>query len=54
MVTILGIVIGLTPIGDTAAIQVIENLDPHVILLLFIPPLIFESAYNSDWHTFRK
>jgi len=54
MITILGIIIGLTPLGEITAIEVIQNLDPHVILLIFIPPLIFESAYNSDWHVFKK
>jgi len=25
-----------------------------LLLLLFIPALIFESAFNSDWHVFHK
>ena len=29
------------------------NMDPHLLLLLFIPALIFESAFNSDWHIFK-
>ena len=29
-------------------------MDPHLLLLLFIPALIFESAFNSDWHVFKK
>mmetsp|Transcript_29366 Transcript_29366/g.44326 ORF Transcript_29366/g.44326 Transcript_29366/m.44326 type:complete len:327 (+) Transcript_29366:728-1708(+) len=28
-------------------------MDPHLMLLLFIPALIFESAFNSDWHIFK-
>lgn len=28
-------------------------MDPHLLLLLFIPALIFESAFNSDWHIFK-
>ena len=30
------------------------SMDPHLLLLLFIPALIFESAFNSDWHVFKK
>ena len=30
-----------------------SNLDGHMILLLFLPALIFESAFNSDWHIFK-
>ena len=29
-------------------------MDPHLLLLIFIPALIFESAFNSDWHMFKK
>ena len=29
-------------------------MDPRGILIIFLPPLIFESAFNSDWHIFRK
>ena len=25
-----------------------------MILLIFIPTLLFESAFNCDWHVFRK
>jgi len=28
-------------------------MNPHLLLLLFIPALIFESAFNSDWHIFK-
>jgi len=28
-------------------------MDPHLLLMLFIPALIFESAFNSDWHIFK-
>lgn len=54
MVTIAGILIGFSPFHDHAAISVLHGLDPGVILLVFIPALIFESAYSLDWHTFRK
>jgi len=32
----------------------LSNIDPHLLLFVFLPALIFESAFNSDWHTFRK
>ena len=28
-------------------------MDPHLLLMIFIPALIFESAFNSDWHIFK-
>lgn len=30
------------------------GLSGHTLLLVFIPPLIFESAFNTDFFTFRK
>lgn len=27
---------------------------PHLILYVFIPVLLFESAFNSDWYVFKK
>ena len=32
----------------------LSNIDPHLLLFVFLPALIFESAFNSDWHIFRK
>jgi NhaP-type Na+/H+ or K+/H+ antiporter len=32
----------------------ISEIDPRGILLIFLPPLIFEGAFNSDWYIFRK
>jgi len=29
-------------------------MNPKGILLIFLPPLIFEGAFNSDWYIFRK
>ena len=36
------------------SIQTISHIDPRGILLIFLPPLIFEGAFNSDWYIFRK
>lgn len=30
-----------------------EHLDPHVMLAVFMPALIFESALKTDWHIFK-
>ena len=30
------------------------NLDPHIMLSVFIPPLIYESSFNIDYHTVKK
>jgi NhaP-type Na+/H+ or K+/H+ antiporter len=35
------------------AIKNWSDMDPHLLLLLFLPALIFESAFNSDWHIFK-
>lgn len=39
-------------IGES--IKQISEIDPRGILLIFLPPLIFESSFNSDWYIFRK
>ena len=38
--------------GD--ALRTLENIDPHLILIVFLPPLIFESAFSIDTHILRK
>lgn len=30
------------------------NIDPHLVLFVFLPTLIFEAAFNMDVHTFKK
>ena len=32
----------------------ITEIDPHALLLIFIPPLIFESAFASNYHIVTK
>ena len=39
-------------VGDS--IKATSGIDPRGILLIFLPPLIFESSFNSDWYVFRK
>ena len=32
----------------------LARMDPHLILYIFMPTLIFESAFAMDVHTFKK
>ncbi len=36
------------------SIGLISNIDPHLILFLFLPTLIFESAFAMEVHLFRR
>ena len=35
-------------------LEIILGIDPHGILLIFIPILVFEAAYNTDLYFFKK
>jgi len=43
---------GLAPIADS--VKWAGSIDPHLILYLFLPTLIFEAAYALHIHTFKK
>ena len=30
-----------------------SKIGPHELLLVFLPALIFESAFNTDWHIIK-
>eukprot|EP00753_Platysulcus_tardus_P007775 PLAT15481.1.p1 GENE.PLAT15481.1~~PLAT15481.1.p1 ORF type:complete len:1352 (-),score=644.53 PLAT15481.1:882-4937(-) len=30
------------------------SIDPHILLFIFLPALLFESAFSTDWHVFRR
>ena len=32
----------------------LSRIDPHTMLYVFLPPLIFESAFSIEWHLFKK
>ena len=32
----------------------IAAIDSHLMLYIFLPPLIFESAFSIEWHVFKK
>ena len=56
----LGIIIDLLsendfPFGHLAnGFSMVREIDPHMILFIFIPGLIFESAFNTNYHIFVK
>ena len=43
-----------TDAWSTAKVNILHNLSPHVILFVFLPPLIFESAFFMDFHIFIR
>ena len=36
------------------AVSVTDNIEEETILLLFLPALIFECAYTTEWYTFKR
>lgn len=40
------------PMGQT--LDYIRDLHPHVVLVPLLPPLIWESAFDVDWHVFKR
>ena len=36
------------------AFREVMKIDPHLFLFIFLPALIFESAFNTEWHTFKR
>lgn len=56
LVTIVGLIFGIAVPTETRigkAINIYSNIDAHFMLMIFLPPLIFESSFNSDWHIFK-
>lgn len=42
-------------IGDLkGAVELSKMLDHHTILLVLMPALIFETAFSTDWYTFKR
>lgn len=37
-----------------SAIEIVLQIDPEAILMIFIPTLIFESGFNMNWYVFKK
>ena len=36
------------------ALMTFTTMDPHMMMNIFLPPLIFESAFSIEWHIFKK
>ena len=36
------------------SLQALVDMDPHLMLHVFLPPLIFESAASLEWHLFHR
>jgi len=39
-------------LGESTTIM--SSMHPHIILYVFIPVLLFESAFNCDWYVFKR
>lgn len=57
MVVFFGIFMGswrehLGVIGESTII--LSHINPHMLLFVFIPVLIFESGFNCDWYVFKR
>jgi NhaP-type Na+/H+ or K+/H+ antiporter len=57
MLLVAGLVLKLAGvyIGDLkGAVELSKSLDHHIILLVLMPALIFETAFSTDWYTFKR
>lgn len=57
LITVFGMILGVFCHGDGrfgTAMRTWSEFDPHLMLFVFLPALIFESAFNSDFHIFSK
>ncbi len=55
----LGGLVHWTPVAEAAPllpelVDAVAHMDPHLILFVFLPILIFESAYSMEVHLFRR
>lgn len=60
---VIGLMIGLTERSEvlgtdfhvaSQTLDLVSNIDPHLILFVFLPILIFESAFGLEVHLFRR
>lgn len=54
---VLGVLLGgfSDSLGDFGrSIDIVLQIDPHGILMIFIPTILFESAFNADSYVFKK
>jgi len=52
--TLLGLIVGVTDLKHNEHFLAWTKLEPHFILFLFLPALIFESSFNCDYYIFKK
>jgi len=57
MLLVVGLLLGLFEdklgfVGE--CVSLLNGIDPHSLLMIFIPGLVFEGAYNSDTYVFGK
>ena len=50
---LVGYLYSFVPEVDTS-VYLFAKMHPHMILYIFIPILLFESAFNCDWYIFKK
>ena len=56
MITVVGLILGYyhSHMGILkTALKTWAAMPPHLLLFIFIPALIFESAFSTDWHIFK-
>lgn len=42
-------------IGDLkGTVEMIDDIDHYTVLLIFMPALIFETSFGTDWYTFKR
>lgn len=56
LICLFGLIMGLIPAFGELKIMTDfwSKLSPQLMMLIFLPPLIFESAFSTDYHTFKK
>jgi NhaP-type Na+/H+ or K+/H+ antiporter len=57
LLIIVGLLLGyyndhLSFVGQSA--KLISEMNPNGIIAIFLPALIFESAFKTEWHMFKK
>ena len=56
LITVVGLILGVyhDKLGILGkGMQKWSEVGPHDLLLIFLPALIFESAFNTDWHIIK-
>jgi NhaP-type Na+/H+ or K+/H+ antiporter len=54
ILALVGLCIGSTSLVSIPAYAAWVAIPPHFIMLLFLPAIIFESAFTCDWYVFKK